>query len=283
MSKLATEQLNEDLQHLTNSFESLKNATSQVAADTHTAVKTLKDKLQDTTYRFFSIIDAVNDIIIIKDGNGKWQTVNTRARELYGLTFDDYYNHTDEEIGISHPHHQEGLYNCIKTDEEAWNSKTYYRDIESFEVNGKTVYFDVIKTPRFNSDESRKELIVIGRDITELKEKEIQAKSLMSALNTSSDNIFIIDDKGKITFGNDMFLSLFNFGKLESALGTSFRELGLNQVYDSMFSVLETNRVWSDIVKVKKYGTEVTGLLTIVPMMNGKPKPIFYICTLKTY
>lgn len=282
-NKLITGQLNEDLQKLSESFNSLKDATSQIAADTHVTVITLKDRLQDTTYRFFSVIDAINDIVVIKDGNGRWQTVNTRAKELYGFTFDDYFECTDEELSITHPQYRDGLLNCIKSDEIAWQTKTYYRDIESFEVDGRILYFDVIKTPRFNSDGSRKELIVIGRDITELREKDYQTKTLMTALDTSSDSIFIFNDSGNITFCNNTFVSLFKFKDNASAIETPFKDLGLTKIYDSMLTVIRTNKIWSDIIKLEVNDEIITGILTIVPMMNGKPKPILYICTLKMY
>lgn len=278
-----SETLTKDLQRLTELFDSLKQSTAEVALQTHQAVQTLREKLQDTTYRFYSLINSVSDIIIIKDGDGVWQTINTAAKKLFGFNDQEYVGKTDYELSIDHPIFKEGLNICIVSDEKTWNSKLFYREIESFAINGRTLYFDVIKNPRFNDDGTRKELIVIGRDITEIRESEYQVKALMSALNSSSDAIFIINELGNITYCNNMFISLFKFKNINSVLGTSIKNLGLTSIYDDMFAVIQTNVIWTDIIKITICEEPVTGLFTIVPMMNGKPNPILYICTLKIY
>lgn len=281
--KQASEFLSNDLNKLTELFNSLKKSTSEIALETHDAVKTLREKLQDTTFRFYSVIDSISDIVIIKDSDGKWQTVNSAAKKLYGFNNQEYIGKTDYDLSIEFPMFKESLNICIASDERAWKNKAFHREIESFDFKDRTLYFDVIKNPRFNEDGTRKELIVIGRDITEIKEKEYTSRALMNALNTSSDNIFIIDEKGRITYCNDTFISLFKFKNLNDALGSSIKNLGLTEIYDEMFSVIQTNMVWTDVIKTVIHEEPITGLFTIIPMMNGKPNPILYICTLKLY
>lgn len=281
--KTISENLNNDLQKLSKSFDSLKEVTSQIAIETHAVVKTLKETLQDTTFRFFSVIDSVNDIIVIKNAEGKWQTLNAAAKKLYGFSFHDFFGKTDKELSIEFPEHKFEFLNCIISDEKAWNSKTFYRETESFKLNEQILYFDIIKTPRFNDDGTRKELIVIGRDITEIKEKGVESKSLTNVLNISSDIVFIIDTKGRITFCNDTFMYLFKFERVSNALGVPIQTLGLNKIYDSISSNVQSNKIWSDIIKLIINSISITGLYTVTPMINDDHTSIFYICTLKLF
>lgn len=278
-----SEILSNDLNKLTQLFESLKRSTSEIALETHNAVKILKDKLQDTIFRFHSIIDSISDIVIIKDAIGRWQIVNTAAKKLYGFDNEEYIGKTDYDLSLEFPTFKEGLNVCINSDKQAWNNSEGYRDIEFFDFNGKTMYFDVIKTPIFNEDGSRKELIIIGRDITENKDQEDTSKLLVNILNTCTDSIFIVNEIGNILYCNNKFISLFKFNDLTEALNSSVKNLKLINTYDEMLSVIQANKIWTDVIKINIHEELIVGLLTIVPMMNGKSSPILYICTLKLY
>ena len=114
-----SEILNNDLNKLTQLFESLKRSTSEIALETHNAVKTLKDKLQDTIFRFHSIIDSISDIVIIKDAIGRWQVINIAAKKLYGFDNEEYIGKTDYDLSIEFPMFKEGLNICINSDKQA--------------------------------------------------------------------------------------------------------------------------------------------------------------------
>ena len=278
--------VNDEIKKLSHSFQLLHETSNQVSEEANNTAKYLQEKLQETTYRFFSVIDAISDLVIIKDSDGRWVTLNKFGQELYGFSSDDYYNKTNKELIELFPIHAEGFANCIITDEKAWKSKKYYRGVESFEINDKLYHFDIVKTPIYNEDGTPKELIIIGRDITELKNTELKNKAFTGALNSASDNIFIMNNSGTIILSNDSFLKTFKFKEHSDIEGKNIAIIKSGKMpedfYPYMWTRIRKNKIWSNkIIAKDMLGNCIETLFTIVPVMNGLPEPIYYICSMK--
>lgn len=274
-----------DISKLLESFNLLQETTKSVSCEATNTALYLKDQLSSVTFRFFSVIDSINDLVIIKDGEGRWQTANKFAQQIFGFTPDLHRGLTDPELAKAL--NAEDLNQCTISDNKAWASQKYHRDIETFEIDNKTVHFDVIKTPIFNSDGSRKELIVIGRDITDYVESERRNRFLTAALNSASDNILLIDDNGVVNFCNDHFLKAFGFTSHADIEGKSIATIssGLmtHAFFEKMWTTIRNNEVWNDVVINKHLdGRYVKCFVSIIPIMNGRPFPIYYLTTMKT-
>ena len=265
-----------DTARLDESLQLLRTTTVEVSEAAISAARVLEDRLHDSNMRFLSTIDAISDLVIVKDELGRWQTVNTVGQRVFGWSHGEYYQRTDEELAERYPQFKECLTTCTKTDRAAWATRKSSQSEEHIPDGTAEYIFDIIKTPIYNTDGSRKELIVVGRDVTAAREKERRMKVCFTALNSASDIIFIVDNLGKIFFCNDKFVQAFH---LES----------YNQVVDKyvedalpftipnrkeMWARVTSNHVWEQVI-CPKYK------MTILPMMNGAPEPIFYICTLK--
>lgn len=280
--------IREDLNKLHESFALLKNTTENVSYEALTTASYLRKQLSQTVYRFFNVIDAVNDFILIKDRAGRWKTLNKFAQDLYGFSkITDFYEKTDEEIANDFPHHKIGLLNCIETDNQAWDSKSYFRATESFEINNQMRHFDVVKTPVFDEDGNRKELIIIGRDITDLKNSELRNKACMTALNSASDLLLIIDKLGFITFANEAFAEVFDFENPMDAVNHSLFDILSENCKDyitcdsAILYTIDTHNIWTEDVIVNKNDVLLKYSIVIIPVMNGGPKPIYYICKMR--
>lgn len=278
--------LHDDLSKLAESFKLLKETTEQVSTEATSTAMYIKEQLTDTTYRFFSVIDAVNDLIIVKDGEGRWRTLNTFGENLYGFKREDYFNKTDLELAEEFPHLADGFRYCAITDEKAWESKSYIREIETFTIDYSLRHFDVMKTPIFLPNGERKELVVIGRDITEFKNIELKNKAFISAINSASDNIFIIDSEGVVMLCNDSVLKTFGFNNHECIEGKKISIISSGkmpkEVFKDLWDTVKSNNIWSGIIINKHMlGHFINCKVTAIPVMNGEPEPIYYICTMK--
>ena len=280
--------IREDLNKLHESFALLKNTTENVSYEALTTASYLRKQLSQTVYRFFNVIDAVNDFILIKDRAGRWKTLNKFAQDLYGFSkITDFYEKTDEEIANDFPHHKIGLLNCIETDNQAWESKSYFRATESFEINNQMRHFDVVKTPVFDEDGNRKELIIIGRDITDLKNSELRNKACMTALNSASDLLLIIDKLGFIIFANEAFAEVFDFENSMDAINHSLFDILSENCKDyitcdsAILYTIDTHNIWTEDVIVNKNDVLLKYSIVIIPVMNGGPKPTYYICKMR--
>ncbi|MBM7663050.1 PAS domain S-box-containing protein [Bacillus mesophilus] len=125
-----------------------------------------KEKLQ-------MLIDCMPDAVVFKDGEGKWQQVNKYLLELFEIEDVDWKGKTDVEIAKHADFYHDALLYCVDSDEETWKAGSITRCLEFVPMkNGKFKTFDTIKIPSYFPDGTRKSLVVIGRDITDLKNAE---------------------------------------------------------------------------------------------------------------
>lgn len=131
--------------------------------------------LKESVQLFTSLVNNTPDIICFKDGNGKWLFANDSDLELFHLKGVDYIGKTDLEIAeYTHDVYRRSFETCYKTDEKCWQSGEASRGDEIIQTpNGVEKVYDVIKIPVFNKDGSRKNLIVLGRDVSENRKVEV--------------------------------------------------------------------------------------------------------------
>ena len=127
--------------------------------------------IKENEQRLRALINSTPDIICFKDGKGKWLEANDAELELFDLTNVDYRGKTDKELAkYTNPIYRDAFNNGETSDEISWNNKTITQGEEIIPTkDGSEKIYDVIKVPLFESDGTRKGLVVLGRDITERK------------------------------------------------------------------------------------------------------------------
>ncbi|MBX9975118.1 PAS domain S-box protein [Cytobacillus firmus] len=135
--------------------------------------KRMEEALKESEKRLRTLINAMPDLVVFKDGQGRWLEANHQILSYFELQDVPYYGKKDSELAVHNPFHTATLSNCEKTDQEAWENGRVTRGEEVIpQPSGKSIIFDVIKIPIFNSDGTRKGIVTIGRDITEMKKTE---------------------------------------------------------------------------------------------------------------
>jgi signal transduction histidine kinase len=124
---------------------------------------------KDNEEQILALINSMPDLIYIQDGTGRFIEMNQYAKDLFKLENIEYrHKHLDELFSQSEWF--KNFQNCFSNDEIAWEKGIPYRfELELAIENQFTAIFDIIKVPTFFADGSRKNLLVIGRNITEPK------------------------------------------------------------------------------------------------------------------
>jgi len=163
------------------------------------------------------LIDTMPDAVSFKDGEGRWLQINKFGAQLFELEGVDYRGKTDKEMANYTDYYHDALIYCIDTDEEAWRAGKVTRCEETIPLrDGSSKTFDAFKIPIFNPDGSRKGLVVIGRDITALKETEsmLRQTEKMSVIGELAAGIAheirnpLTTIKGFLQMGKDQTLNL---------------------------------------------------------------------------
>lgn len=129
--------------------------------------------LQEREEQLRTLINAMPDLVIFKDAEGRYLESNDFNLRFFGLEGVDYRGKTDNELAEYTSFYHHALRGCQETDDAAWQAKTLSRSDEVIpRPDGSSTTFDLIKVPTFHRDGSRKGLVVVGRDITDRKEAE---------------------------------------------------------------------------------------------------------------
>ena len=108
-----------------------------------------------------------------------------------------------------------------------------------------------------------------------LEQEQERIKACFTALNSASDIIFIVDNDENVFFVNDMFIERFHFNNHRDVVGQNMHKvLPSLDNYGVMWKSVRSNKIWEDTFCNDQR-------LTVVPMMNGRIEPIYYICTIK--
>ena len=97
-----------------------------------------------------------------------------------------------------------------------------------------------------------------------------------AAINGSSDAVAFIDKNGDVFFCNDQFVKEFKYLCYRQIINRNIKEVlpdfaRCNEMWDAV----QDNESWT------KRCTKLNKSVTVVPMMEGQPHPLYYICTFK--
>lgn len=115
-----------------------------------------------------SVIEALTDVIVFKDAEGRWRVANAAARRFFGLEQGVWRGLTDAELAVRHPLLAATFSVRSRSDADAWAQGEAIRmearmpDLQTDE----TRIFAVVKTPLYHADGTRRGLLVRGRDVT---------------------------------------------------------------------------------------------------------------------
>ncbi|MEF3168374.1 MAG: PAS domain S-box protein [Deltaproteobacteria bacterium] len=184
--------------------------------------KKLEDSLKKREEQLRTLINSTPDIICFKDGQGRWLEANEADLKLFQLENVDYHGKKDSDLTKYSEFYHDAFMTCEASDEIAWQKGTLSRSIEIIpKPDGSKRVYDVIKVPIFEEDASRKGLVVLGRDITEMKKVEEQLhherEKLFVTLQSIGDGVITTDTEGRVTFINGVAEQLTGWSQQEAA------------------------------------------------------------------
>ncbi|MBU1692175.1 MAG: EAL domain-containing protein [Gammaproteobacteria bacterium] len=159
--------------------------------------------LRENEERLRTLINAMPDIVCFKDGNGRWLEANDFKLKLLKLEGTPFRGKTDSDLAELSDFYAETFYNNAASDEDAWRNGGPRRSNQVIpRPGGSSMVFDVIKVPLFNPDGSRKGLVVVGRDITEMVKAQNERQQLSSILEATPDFVSISTLDGRRVYLN---------------------------------------------------------------------------------
>ncbi|MEM1589419.1 MAG: PAS domain S-box protein, partial [Candidatus Bathyarchaeia archaeon] len=188
-----------------------------------TSRKEYEEKIQKISATLQALVEAIPDIVYLKDLERRNLIVNSAYERLTGLKREEIVGKRDEEVLPPDLAEQ-----CRKSDEIVLRNGVAVR-AEEYTVNevGEKRYFDTIKVPVFDRDGKIAGLIGVSRDITERKimEEKLREREefFRSVVENSHDGIAIIDENYRIAYANHVLVGILGYPKNE-VVGEDFRK-----------------------------------------------------------
>ena len=187
-----------------------------------TSRRKYEDELQRISTTLQALIQAIPDLVYLKDTDRRYILVNNAFERFTSLKSEEIAGKRDEDVLPPDLAEQ-----CRKSDEITLRNGVPVR-IEEYTVNekGEKRFFDTIKVPVFDRSGKIVGLIGVSRDITERKlveEKLREREELFrSVVENSHDGIAIIDENFKIAYVNNVLAEILGYSK-DEILGRDFR------------------------------------------------------------
>ncbi|WP_338785827.1 PAS domain S-box protein [Metabacillus sp. FJAT-53654] len=223
------------------------------------------------------LINSMVDFVNFKDGDGRWTEANEFALKLFQIENVDYRGKKDSELADFSNFYGDALRYCEISDEEAWLKGEVSQCIEEIPMRDGTVKtFNTIKVPIFNENGTRKELVVLGRDVSDriaaerkLAESEQRYKSLFEF---NPELVYMIDLQGNLTNVNDHFYKYTGYNKedfLQKSVLSLIVENDRRRVSEAYIKVIKENKPWinEEIEIIKKDQLKKSLRCTAVPMI----------------
>jgi len=160
---------------------------------------------------------ALPDLIVYKDGEGRWCNVNDQACLSLQIQFDSVIGKTDVQIAQDWPHLAGWLRAGQSGDTLMWrNAQPLTREEVLTTQDGDAVFLQVVRIPLFHADGSRRGTVVVGRDVTDRRRAEAATARLSRQhqliLECAGQGITGIDAQGNTIFFNQAASRMTGWG-----------------------------------------------------------------------
>ncbi|MCQ8102497.1 EAL domain-containing protein [Methylomonas sp. SURF-2] len=187
---------------------------------------------------FFLLINTTRNLVTLKDGHSRWQIANNACLELFGLIGKPWQGKTCSElVALCDPQCRHHFETSTQNDEQAWQTGLAVEMVLTIAPNGgnsqQNRVFEIVKTPIFEANGSRKALITQGQEITDRLENERQGRLMSKVLANSDEAVLISDQCNDIVYVNDAFTQITGYS-LNEVAGHNPRILASGQ-HDKVF------------------------------------------------
>lgn len=247
-----------------------------------TARKQGEAELKVLNTHLTALIEALPDAIFFKDGAGRWLVTNEAAKALFQLHGVPWQGKTEEELAALRPAFRAAHEKCRADDEMAWQAKKLSMfEEEIIDETGMVHVYDVRKIPLFDTAGEREGLVVIGRDITVLRQAMERLRLAAGVFTHAREGIVITDVRGTIVDTNEAFSRITGYAR-EEIVGQNPRLLKSNlhgpEFYAELWRNLAGKGYWQgEIWNRRKDGEIYAELLTISAVHDQQGDATHYI------
>jgi len=270
--KKAEQRLKEQSNHLKDIVD---KRTEKLLLTNRELAQEIKDRkkteaaIRKSDEQWNKTFDAFPDIVTLRDNNLRIIKANKAAIAMLGRTYNCLVGQSCYALfsGATKPCRGCPLLEAKK------NLLPYTREIYHEKLE-KT--FLVSAAPIIDTQGKNQYFVHLAKDITDIKEAEMERTRLAAAIKQAAEAIFITNTKGHIQYVNPAFEKLTGYSRKE-IIGKNPRILRSGKhdqsFYENMWTTLLQGKIWHGrIINRKKNGSLFEEEATISPVKNNSGK-----------
>lgn len=219
-----------------------------------------ESRLKAISQQLVSLVEAIPDAILFSDAQGRLLVINEHAIHLCRLHNLDWHGKTYRELAFWPPDHLEKQIRLFSNEEMVWDAGHLIM-FEDQTVNdeGRLIEVEVRKTPIFHENGQRKGMVILCRDISNIKRAEKELRIAETTIE-SQEGILVTDENNIILRVNRAFTRLTGYlpeeviGQRPSILKSGHHDPAF---YRAMWNTLDREKFWQGEVWDRRKNGEI--------------------------
>lgn len=219
----------------------------------------------------FNLFDSFPEMYFLLNREGKILQMNSSAWQLINRTATTHFSQIFDLIELCDRTEAQTIFNkCAKEKRCGQFQTRFFVDRRLIDVNL------IFVNPNSMVSDSKNDSILIARDITKEKQKEVDLLRFHNIAEGSVNPVLITDITGKMIYVNPAFMKITGYSK-DELLGKNPRIFGSGKYgrkfWDKVWEVISNGKVWFGEVEDKKNnGEPFHSQLLISPILDNQDK-----------
>ncbi|MCU7553030.1 EAL domain-containing protein [Alteromonas sp. ASW11-19] len=236
------------------------------------------ERIEKNQEQLLSIMNNSLAVVALKDNSGRYEFVNARFEEIFGLEAKDVLGRTDLQL-----FEREVATNFREKDLDTMRSLTPQKTIDEFDAGQGRVVLESVRFPIFDAEGTIKSICTQATDITKNRHANEQLKLAGKLFDRVGEAILITDKDETIITSNDAFTEFTGYaltdiiGKRPSILASGQHS---DKFYATMRETLQEKGYWQgEMVNRHKDGHEIPMWVTINMVRDAQGEHQNYVAT----
>ncbi|MED4533083.1 EAL domain-containing protein [Metabacillus fastidiosus] len=219
-----------------------------------------------------AILDASDDLIIVKNGEGYWIEANKRTLETFKIDASNYKGKLDHQLGEIYCYYAPFVNIFIEMDKKIWETGKQIEIEEEIIVDEITYFFKLIGIPIYDRFGNPDIMMIIGRDVTEKRRTDMlllkNEEKYNSFFTKNPDGIYFLDINGHFLDVNEIAEKLIGYSHEQLLKMDFFSTIDKsdNEKIRSAFESVKSGKTESREVRlIRKDGERIELYLTLIP------------------